>query len=144
MMGKEMTKDNIITLAWHSPLSFDPQLYGICVGKTRFTHDLIKESNVFAVNFVPHDMKDLALYCGRTTGASTDKFAKDGLTKEDCDTIHCSRIAEASAVLECEVVDSFETGDHTFFVGKVVKTLDRDDKKRLLYMGEERFTSTLS
>jgi flavin reductase (DIM6/NTAB) family NADH-FMN oxidoreductase RutF len=143
LLGKEMMKDNIITLAWHSPLSFDPKLYGICVGKTRFSCKLIKDSKVFAVNFMPHELKEKALYCGRSTGASVDKFEKSGLTKEECDSIDCCRIKEASACLECEIFDEFETGDHIFFVGKVVKSVTKDDKKRLFYLGHDRFTSTI-
>jgi flavin reductase (DIM6/NTAB) family NADH-FMN oxidoreductase RutF len=143
LLGKDVSKDNIITLAWHCPLSFEPLLYGIAVGKTRFSHDLIKESKVFAVNFIPHELKDKALYCGRSSGATVDKFEKSGLTKEECDNIDCCRIKEASAILECEVITEFEAGDHTLFVGKVQNEINKDDKKRLLYLGSERFTSTI-
>ncbi|MBN1544513.1 flavin reductase family protein [Candidatus Woesearchaeota archaeon] len=143
VMGRDAHKDNIITLAWHSPLSFDPELYGICVGKTRFSCGLIDSSKVFAVNFIPHELKEKAMFCGRNTGATTDKFARSGLTKQECDTIDCCRLAEASAVLECEVIDQSETGDHLFFVGKVLKTISRNDKKRLIYLGTERFTTTI-
>ena len=48
-------KDNIFTLAWHSPVSFDPQLYAIFAGKTRFSTNIIKESRVFCVNFISED-----------------------------------------------------------------------------------------
>ncbi len=143
IMGKKAQKDNIITLAWHTPLSFEPQLYGISLGKTRFTTKLIQESKVFAVNFIKHELKDKALFCGRSTGASVDKFEKTGLTKEECESIDCCRIEEADAVLECEVTDQFDTGDHIFFVGKVSKTARKGSGKRLHYLGDERFTTTL-
>ena len=143
LLGKEVMKDNIMTAAWHCPLSFDPPLYGISIGKTRFTYKLIKESKVFCVNFLSYGMKDKAQYCGQATGAATDKFEKTGLTKEECDSIDCCRIKEASAQLECEVIDSFEVGDHVFFVGKMLRNTRIDDKKRLLYKGDGSFTSTL-
>ena len=142
LLGKTVTKDNIITMAWHSPLSFEPMLYGISIGKTRFSHKLVEDSKVFAVNFMTHDHKDKALYCGRNSGISVDKFEKSGLTKEECESIDCCRIKEAAACLECEVIDSFDVGDHTFFVGKIIKAVQKSDKKRLLYSGREQFTTT--
>jgi flavin reductase (DIM6/NTAB) family NADH-FMN oxidoreductase RutF len=143
VMGKQLSKDNIITIAWHCPLSFKPELYGICVKKTHFSCKLIEDSKVFAVNFVPHELKEKVLVCGRTSGAGVDKFQKTGLTHEECDSIDCCRIGEASAILECEVIDQFETGDHIFFVGRVLKTIGKNDKKRLLYLGSDRFTTTV-
>jgi flavin reductase (DIM6/NTAB) family NADH-FMN oxidoreductase RutF len=143
LMGKQLHKDNIMTVAWHCPLSFDPELYGICIGKTRFSCKLIKDSKVFAVNFMPYEMKEKVLFCGRSSGAAVDKFAKSGLTHEECDSIDCCRVGEASATLECEVIDEFEAGDHIFFVGKVLKTISKNDRKRLLYLGSDRFTTTI-
>jgi flavin reductase (DIM6/NTAB) family NADH-FMN oxidoreductase RutF len=143
LLGKEMSKDNIFTLTWHTPLSFDPELYGISVAKTRFSFQLIRASKVFCVNFMPYDKKEQVLFCGRTSGAGADKFEKTGLTKEECESIDCCRIAEACAYLECEVIDEFETGDHVFFVGKILKNVFNDDKKRPFFIGRDKFTSTL-
>ncbi len=143
MLGKSVYSDNIITLAWHTPLSFNPELYGICVGKNRFSYKIIKDSKVFAVNFIYYEMKKQAIECGTSSGANLDKFEKFGMTKEDCETIDCCRLGEASAVLECEVVDSIDTGDHVFFVGKVNRTSSKDSGKRLFHLGGNGFTSTL-
>ena len=142
VMGKQVSKDNMMTAAWHCPLSFDPPLYGISIAKSRFTYKLITDSKVFAVNFLPFELKKQALYCGQATGASVDKFEKTGLTKEECESIDCCKVGEAVAQLECEVVDSFEVGDHVFFVGKVLKNISKGDKKRLLYNHDDQFTTT--
>ncbi|MBW2997216.1 flavin reductase family protein [Candidatus Woesearchaeota archaeon] len=144
LLGKEVTKDNMMTAAWHCPLSFEPPLYGISIAKTRFTYKLIKDSKVFCVNFLPYELKEKAVYCGTASGASTDKFEKTGLTKEECESIDCCKVGDAAAQLECEVVDEFEVGDHVFFVGKVLRNIDKNDKKRLLYNEDDKFTSTLS
>jgi len=143
LLGKTSVRDNIITLAWHSPLSFEPRMYGVCIGKTRFSCRLVKESKVFAVNFISYDLKDKALYCGRNSGASVDKFDGSGLTKDECETIDCCRIDEAESYMECEVVDEIDTGDHIFFVGKVLKEGGSGDRKRLFHLGANGFTSTL-
>ncbi len=143
IMGKTKKKDNAFTLTWHSPLSFSPFLYGISVGKQRFSYKLIKDSKVFVVNFIPHRYRDDVLYVGTESGMAQDKFSKTKFTKEDAENLDCCRIKEACAWLECEVIDEFEVGDHVFFVGKVIKHKSNNDDKRLFYLGSGRFTSTL-
>jgi flavin reductase (DIM6/NTAB) family NADH-FMN oxidoreductase RutF len=74
VLGKNLIKDNIITLSWHTPVSFEPVLYAIAIGKTRFSAKLISQSKVFCVNFVPFSMEKEAAYCGRNSGEHLDKF----------------------------------------------------------------------
>jgi flavin reductase (DIM6/NTAB) family NADH-FMN oxidoreductase RutF len=128
-------KDSIISLAWHMPLSFTPELYGICVGKTRYSHSLISKSKVFCVNFVDIEFKDDVLFCGSNSGKDVDKFGGTRFKKEECETINCPRIAQALAYLECKVVGKKETGDHTIFIGEV-------KKKALKRTGKRIFDST--
>ncbi|HZX44702.1 MAG TPA: flavin reductase family protein [Candidatus Nanoarchaeia archaeon] len=132
ILGKKEIKDNIITLAWHMPTSFDPLLYAISVGKTRFTSEIIKRSRVFVVNFVSEKLADKAMLIGTKSGRHIDKFKESGLTKEEADSIDCCRIREAAAYAECEVVNEIETGDHTLFIGKVLSSKVKTDGKRLL------------
>jgi flavin reductase (DIM6/NTAB) family NADH-FMN oxidoreductase RutF len=143
LLGRKVIRDNIFTLTWHTPLSFEPEMYGISVGKNRFSYKLLKDSKVFAVNFMPHELKEKVLFCGRASGSSVDKFEKTGLTKEECTSIDCCRIKESCAYLECEVVEEVEVGDHVFFVGKVLKNATNNDKKRPFFVGKDQFTSTI-
>ncbi|MFH1669297.1 MAG: flavin reductase family protein [Candidatus Woesearchaeota archaeon] len=143
LLGKTLSKDNVMTVAWHMPMSFDPKLYGISIGKNRFSRRLIDDSKVFTINFMAYGMQDKVIYCGQNSGAAVDKFSGAGLTKEECSHIDCCRIKEASAYMECEVIDQFETGDHIVYVGKVIKENTNDDRKRLLHIGGNKFTSTL-
>ncbi len=143
LFGKSVKKDNAFTLTWHSPLSYDPFLYGISVHPRRFSFKLLKKSKVFVVNFMAHQYRDDVLLFGSESGLSVDKFAKSKFTKEEAEHIDCCRIKEASAWLECEIIDSVEVGDHVFFIGKVIFSKVNDDKKRLFYLGGGRFTSTI-
>ncbi|MDP7141442.1 MAG: flavin reductase family protein [Candidatus Woesearchaeota archaeon] len=141
--GREEEKDNIITVDWHTPLSFKPFFYAIAIGKTRFSHKLIKESMVFVVNFMPFHLKKEVLYCGRHTGEHLDKFEGSGLTKEEADKIHCCKIKEALAHIECEVVNSIDISDHTLFIGKVVYSEEKDDEGRRIFHTEgDNFVTT--
>ncbi len=142
VMGKRQEKQDIITLSWSMPVSFQPELYAIAVGKQRFSYRLIKESGVFCVNFMPYELKDKALFCGRNTGEHMDKFSESGFTPEECEKIHCPRIKEALAFMECEVKDEIEAGDHAIFIGEVMKSAEKKKGKRLFHLGGDRFTTT--
>ncbi|MBN2330747.1 MAG: flavin reductase [Candidatus Aenigmarchaeota archaeon] len=135
-------KDNIITLAWHMPTSFDPRLYAISIGKTRFSHDMIRDSGNFCVNFMPAEQKKGMEHCGSVSGRNADKFEHSGFGKEECGKIDCPRIKQAIGFLECEVVDSVETGDHTVFIGKVVHSKTKGSGKRLYHITGNRYATS--
>lgn len=135
-------KDNIIALDWHMPTSFEPPLYCISVGKSRYSHDMIKASRVFAVNFMPAEAEKAVLYCGRTSGRDVDKFSATALIKQECEKIDCPRIKQALAWLECRVVAELSTGDHTIFVGEVVHYKQNKKGRRIFHLGGDSFTTT--
>lgn len=132
ILGKKELKDNIITLAWHMPTSFNPNLYAISVGKTRFTCKIIKKSKAFVVNFVPFKLKEQVLICGTKSGVHIDKFKETKLTKEEAKNVDCPRIKEALAYIECEVINEVDAGDHIIFIGKILNSEIKGKGKRLL------------
>ena len=143
ILGRETIKDNVMTLTWHMPCSFNPGLYAISIGKQRFSLKLIKESRAFVVNFIPASFKDKAEYCGNYSGEHIDKFDKAKLAKEECDTIDCCRLSEAIAYIECEVVNEIEAGDHIIFIGKVLNSMIKDHNKCLYHLQGDKYTTTL-
>jgi flavin reductase (DIM6/NTAB) family NADH-FMN oxidoreductase RutF len=109
---REKDFDDAVTLSWHSPVSFDPFLYGIFLAKKRKSYEMIKKSKEFCVNFLTEEQEKLALYCGTKSGHSTDKFKEGNIDKEECEDIKCSKIKDCSAYLECKVTKIVEVGDH--------------------------------
>lgn len=142
ILGRDQEKDNIITVAWDTPVSTEPPIYAVAIGKTRFSCKLILASKVFCVNFIGKSMQDAAMFCGRNSGEHVDKFSQAGLNKEDCEKIDCPRIADALGHLECEVMEQVEAGDHILFIGKVINSQQKKEDKRLIYLGQENFTTT--
>lgn len=136
-------KDNLITLSWHMPVSFDPFLYAISISKERYSYGLIKESGVFAVNFLPNKLKKEVLFCGRQSGEVIDKFRETGLTREECDKIECPRVKESLGIFECEVVDEIEAGDHQIIIGKVINSVKKADGKKIFQVEGDIFTTTV-
>ena len=61
-------KDDVMTAAWHSSISFKPPLYGVAISPKRFTYQLITESKEFGINFVPLEKASLAARVGGIPG----------------------------------------------------------------------------
>lgn len=136
-------KDNVMTLDWHTPLSFEPMMYAVSIGKTRFSLNLIKESKVFVVNFMSKDFEKEILFCGRHSGKNIDKFKETGLEKEEAETIDCPRIKQALGYLECKVEKEIEVGDHILFIARVTKADLKQKAKRLFHLFDDKFTTTM-
>jgi flavin reductase (DIM6/NTAB) family NADH-FMN oxidoreductase RutF len=134
-------RDNVFTLAWNMPVSFDPPLYAISAGKTRYSTHLIKESKVFVVNFMPYEMADAVLFCGTHSGEHMDKFKQAGLEKEEASKIDCPRLKQALGYLECQVVNEIDAGDHIIFIGKVLDMKLKKEGKRIFQHGNEFITT---
>lgn len=136
-------KDNIMTLDWHTPLSFEPMLYAVSIGKTRYSLELVKKSKVFVVNFMAKKYEKEVLFCGRHSGKNIDKFKETGLHKEESETIDCPRVKEALGCLECKVEKEIEVGDHILFIAKVLKADLKGKAKRLFHCYADKFTTTV-
>ncbi len=145
-------KTNIITLAWHTPISRKPPLYGISVSPKRYSYGLIQTSKEFVVNFVPYSLVEATHYCGTHTGRSTDKTCKTGLTLLPSKKLNTPLIKEGYAHLECTLKQTIPVGDHAMLVGEVVSISVDDDafKDDLLrtekvhpvyYIGENSYTT---
>lgn len=112
--------ENLLPLDWHLPLSFFPKLYGISLESRNYSSELIRKSGAFAVNFMPYEFEPAILTAGRTSGRTADKFALTNLSRKEGEVLPLPILVDAMGVLECKVVQTVETGDHTLFVGKVV------------------------
>lgn len=119
---------------WSMPTSFDPPMVAVSISPERYTHSLIEESKAFTLAVVTKDIAEDALYLGHHSGRDGDKFGEVGLTPARSEHVDAPVIREAIANIECELVDKFETGDHTVFVGLVKHVLvdeSREDAEGL-------------
>lgn len=124
-------KINAMTAAWVQRASFDPPLITVAVGKTRFTHDMIIESGVFAVNVLGEDGRATGKHFGLKTGRKTDKFA--GI-EYDTRTTGSPILKDCIAWMDCRVRSHFDAGDHTLIIGEVVDgDVTRPEARPLIY-----------
>ncbi|MFZ5448139.1 MAG: flavin reductase family protein [Thermodesulfobacteriota bacterium] len=111
-------KVNGMTAAWVSQVSLNPLLVMVAIAPARYSHILIKEAGVFAINVLTAEQTELAKRFGFKSGRKIDKFA--GL-----DWIPASSgspvLPQAYAYLDLKLLHTYTAGDHTLFVGEVVE-----------------------
>jgi 3-hydroxy-9,10-secoandrosta-1,3,5(10)-triene-9,17-dione monooxygenase reductase component len=120
VLGVEGDKDNIGVIDWHMPVSIHPTKYAISVRSDDNLKCMISKAGNFVVNFMGNAHRKVVMRCEGQDGLYTDLFWALGINKSDADMVESPRISEAKEVLECEVEDELESGDHTIFIGKVV------------------------
>jgi len=144
IMGKEILKDNVTAIDWHMPTSTEPPLYAISLKKDQYSAELIRKSRCFVINFLPFDMAEKAAKVGvQVYGKHRNKFNEAGLEKEDADSIDCCKIKGALTWLECKLVNEFETGTNSIFVGQVQRVYHNAYGKKLFHVGGDKFTTTI-
>ncbi|MGB5933956.1 MAG: flavin reductase family protein [Anaerolineae bacterium] len=114
-------KANAMAAAWHSCLSFEPPLYGVAISPKRFSHDLVLEAGEFGVNFLPFDKAGMIAAVGGSTGREVDKFEAFKIAEEKLVSTSVPILAEAYAAYECKLVSHHTFGDHTWFVGQILR-----------------------
>jgi flavin reductase (DIM6/NTAB) family NADH-FMN oxidoreductase RutF len=126
--------DNVWPMDFHFPLSFEPPLYGIAATRLGYGAELVRNSGIFVVNFVPAAWEKTVFLCGNMSGRTVDKFAAAGLLKEEAESVDAPRLAHSLGALECRVRQTVEVGDHTLFVGEVTRTVFRAEGPRLHHL----------
>ncbi len=115
---------NAMAATWHSPISFDPPLYGVSIAPKRATHSLIREERSFGINFLPFDLLDSIHTCGRISRRDRkDKMSIAGIEFFKGPKLGVPLVKEAYVAMECELFDEIELGDHAWFVGRVRSVL---------------------
>jgi flavin reductase (DIM6/NTAB) family NADH-FMN oxidoreductase RutF len=136
-------KDNVMAVTWWTKVSFEPNLYLICIDKRRYSHKLIDKGKSFVINFMPFELKEKILFCGKNSGRDIDKFKEAGLEKSEAEKINCPVIKECLSYVECKVIKKISAGDHTIFLGKVLNAKFKKKGKRAFQLDKDKFTTTI-
>ena len=141
---------NVLPIAWAMPCSVDPPLVAIAVHGSRHSHEMIRFGDEFAINIPSRVLLNHTQWAGMVSGVLVDKLDAAKLPHFNGREIDAPLLEGCVGWVECTVHDSFTTGDHTLYVGKVVAcqvdtdafdrdslvwSLDDDDYKPLHYMG---------
>lgn len=146
---RELT--NVMPAIWTAPLSRTPPLVGVAVNPSRHTHDMIRFSEEFALNFPARDLLNHTHYFGAVSGENVGKLELAKLPTFKASKISAPLIENCIAHIECSVEDTLRIGDHTLFVGRVLGVqaeeeafnetwlVDDRDYRPLHYLGTDRY-----
>ena len=112
------------------PLSLDPPLVGIALGRHAALHELIREAGRFAISILASGQEHLAQHFARGvppiahwTGIETTR-GENG----------APLIADALGWIECRLAFAHEVGDHTFFVGEATRVERGPGREALVHL----------
>ncbi|MEZ7002103.1 flavin reductase [Streptomyces sp. AD55] len=121
--------DHGMTVSAVSSLSLDPPMLLICAHTKAPTHAALHRAGVFCVNVLGEHQEHLA---SQFAGPRADKFAG----------VACARgigdvpvLADALAVLECEVVEDVVGGTHRVFLARVLGARAREGAPLAYFRG---------
>jgi flavin reductase (DIM6/NTAB) family NADH-FMN oxidoreductase RutF len=121
--------------AWITKVSEDPFLVLIALYEKNYTTELVRQSNIFAVNILKEGQEEIARHFGKS-GRKINKFK--GIKFHQAKT-GAPILDNCLAYLDCEVVLTEKPGDHVIFVGEVVEEGIQSKGKPLIYRHEDYF-----
>ena len=118
-----------ITVSAFCSVSLDPPLILVCIEKTTGSHYALEQSTSFVVNVLRREQQYIS---DRFASYIPDKFA--GIEfRAGIDDLPV--LEGVLANLECRLVNTHASGDHTIFVGQVEKATINDGKPLIYWHG---------
>lgn len=113
-------------------LSLDPPLVLVCIDKGVQCYPYFEESGLFAVNLLSENQEELSR-----------RFATKGIEKFSGVKWHKGKqgvalLDGAIGHIECRIVNRYDGGDHTIYVGEVVRTSASGDRPLIFFKGKYR------
>jgi flavin reductase (DIM6/NTAB) family NADH-FMN oxidoreductase RutF/rubredoxin len=115
--GKDRCNGQIANTVFQ--VTSEPETVAVCINRENLTHELIEQSQIFAVSALSKDapLKFIGGF-GFRSGREIDKF--EGVNFKIGKTGTRIVLDNSIAYLEAEVIDEIEVGTHTLFIGKVI------------------------
>ena len=135
---------NAAPVAWTLPLSMTPPLVGMAIHPHRHTADMIRFSEEFAINIPGPDLLKQTAFLGSMSGLQTNKIEASGIETFRGQRIDAPLIDGCLAWIECGLQDVIPVGDHTLFVGSVLRVQALDEAYAGRWLLKERKYSPLA
>ncbi|MGB2630588.1 MAG: flavin reductase family protein [Candidatus Omnitrophota bacterium] len=111
---------NLAPYGMNMPVSFDPPLYAIGVGRTKDTYKNIIETEEFVVAVPSPELVAKINITAESFPREVSEFEKAGLTPARSKSVKPFRVKECQSNFECRLEWVKEAGDHYVVVGRVV------------------------
>lgn len=110
---------NAMVANWITQASFEPRLLVICLQKSSYTHKVIEDGGVFAINIFKKENQDRMMPFTKGRSKRPDKM-NEARYSEAPET-GCPILEGASAYIECKLVRMIDIGgDHDIVVGRAI------------------------
>ncbi|MCP5036520.1 MAG: flavin reductase family protein [Rhodobacteraceae bacterium] len=128
--------DNLAPYSFFNGVSYDPPQVMFATTGSKPDRDFgkdslanIRDTGVFCVNVVEEAAMEAMNISAGNYGREVDEFSRAGLTRTQCDTIDCARVAGAPAALECRLtkITTLPGKDNYVVFGEVTGIHMRDD-----------------
>jgi flavin reductase (DIM6/NTAB) family NADH-FMN oxidoreductase RutF len=123
-------RDVGMTVSAFCSVSLDPPLVQVCVDHAASLYAALAVSQRYGVSILASEQE--ALSRRFATAESTRRFDGIGYRRGESGVL---LLDDALAQLECRIVASHPTGDHTMFVGEVESATARSARPLLYYRG---------
>ena len=110
-----------------SSLSFDPPSLLVCVNQTASLHNALVQAELFAVNVLGLENRDVAEHFAKSRGA--DRFT----VGEWAEAHGAPVLLGGQSALVCRRLDCHRFGTHTIFIGELVAAWHRRNGAPLTY-----------
>jgi flavin reductase (DIM6/NTAB) family NADH-FMN oxidoreductase RutF len=107
-----------MTANWVTQASFDPPMVVVAVENTSKTVAMIRDAHHFAVNVLLEGQRELAGKLGRSSANTPQKLK--GIKTKPAPISGAPVLTDALGWVECRVVATLPSGDHTLVLGEVV------------------------
>lgn len=144
-------KPNVMTAAWCTPVSDDPFIIALCLGKDSLTAGNITATKEFTLNIPTRKLLNAVWLCGTRSGRKLDKAKAARLTYGRARKISAPVINECIGHLECRLRQRHEYGECYIFIADVLSAYAEKElmkegawsekAKVLLHLGSNKFIS---
>jgi len=129
---------NGMTINFVTQVATNPKLVGVAIWKEAFTHELVSEGRVFAVNILDREDRAIVRKFVKPVDADAEKMTLNEFPFHEGRT-GAPILDQAVAFVECEVRQEVDCGDHTLFIGEVVEVaFQKDEETPVLRMEDTR------
>lgn len=135
---------NAAPMAWVTTLSMDPPRIGCVIHPHRHTADMIRFSEEFAINIPGPSLLKQTAFLASKTGLNENKIEEAGLDVFSAMRIDAPLIDGCLAWIECGLRDVLSVGDHSLFVGDVVRVQALEEAYAQRWLLAERAYSPLT
>ena len=125
--------------SWVQQASFDPPQITVCVNKTRYLNEWLRENPVAGVSVVAESDKTLLKHFGK--GFEPDDPAFEGIATSRGET-GVRLLDDATGALEGRISGTLESGDHMIYLLEIIGagSGNRPDDKPMVHLRRNGFS----